>query len=110
MGEGGSGTLLWAWMWKRGQLRSYLENMEGGPGCFSIHLPSGHGQDPWNEYGCPCSFGPGQNGGCGLASQPSAGTMRSWARASRVHSSGKTRSPRGPGAWKAKSKSRERPS
>lgn len=42
--------------------------------------------------------------------QPSAGTMRSGARASRVQSSGKTRSPRGPGAWKAKSRSSERPS
>lgn len=42
--------------------------------------------------------------------QPSAGTMRSGARGSWVQNSGKTRSPRGPGAWKAKSRSSERPS
>lgn len=98
-----------------GQWRSYLEKMEGGggPGCLSIHLPGGRGQDPCNEEGFRCSRGSclfGARPERGRASQPSAGTMRSWARASRVHSSGKTRSPRGPGAWKAKSKSRERPS
>lgn len=84
-------------------------------GCFSLLWQWACGQDPENERGFPrprgSSLASGETRvGVVLETQLSAGTMRSGARGSRVQRSGKMRSPRGPGAWKVKSRSSERPS
>lgn len=104
MEGGGSRTPLWAWMWKQGQLRSYLENMEEVRGVLLSHIcPVGVGRIP-GQCGCQCSFGPGRAGIVGLASPAFRRLVREAGRGRPgVHSMGRQRSrgTKAPGRRKA---------
>lgn len=96
-------------MWKRVQLSLTVWEKRyhvGGQGAHRNSLRAGVDRSLQEGLRAPEQAGPKE----ARTAQPSAGTMRSGARGSRVQSSGKTRCPRGPGAWKANSRSSERPS